>query len=1005
MVARLYDKNGNMVDVPDEEVAEGIISGKYRPQSGSQGDIPAFNSEGAFVFLKPETAQKAFKTGKYQYASQQDVTAHQNKQFVEGVAVAREKHLGDATGRALTAAGQGLSDLSLGTAPIIAKGILDAGSALGVTDTSGQEGVDAFNAARETNPGTALATSLATALIPTGAGQITAAGKLASLNLTGTVARSLSKTAENIVTAGKFGPYKPGAEFLTKALTNGMEGLTYGVAQGFSEVALGDPNKAAENIMTAGGMGLLFGSAFGAAGSALNFSAPLFRNMGEGFDKAAERMRKFTSEQIITPIVSSKATRKTFEELRDMDLESKIAFKEGGDEGLKRVYKEVTGAEKELVKDLRINEKEIKSLMETKIPHDQQAIVHDAFTANNGDYLSTIRTLMAQAKKEYAGTEGVIGRLDRTPNSGRIITHGSENIEQTVRNKVFNLTNRLEEFGGSISKKLVKEFESIADAKIYAKNTAADEVLLAKRLRKATDDALYPTKGRAPTGDLKTILDDFREAIDSGHLKGNPNTEVAAHFSKVDPHYAAAINLHKAVFGKLGKASEKSAMAKLSHPDTQIYLESVIKNIEHVAPLFQKLAETRKNAAAQKATAEGILKILNDYKAGTFLELNDTNRLIQVAEMIGVDKTVMSRITNLKQARDLMMKSADMSPANKLFAIKNALGQPVSKELETVIKHETNFKSLAAAKKLSDSGQAILKDTAIKAMAAYGASSLMGMQVSANEGGVLATAYALYKLRRDAYKSAMIIAGIQKTAQTGRARISKAVDKAVKAFKNVDVKRGVVGHEVHKTMAERRDEFKKNKAMLDKLADADALQNEISHKMDMFEGAPNIKMALGTQLTRTAVFLHSKMPRDPMYGLSIFADKTDFTPSDMELEIFGRYVDAAQDPATVIENLAEGTVSPQEIETLRTLYPNVFQDVLDEIMVTLTEYEEDLPYQHKLTLGLLFDIPADVSMTPQFLLTMQSNYVNKDVGGRPRGKRAPQISEQESTEVDRITYG
>jgi hypothetical protein len=93
----------------------------------------------------------------------------------------------------------------------------------------------------------------------------------------------------------------------------------------------------------------------------------------------------------------------------------------------------------------------------------------------------------------------------------------------------------------------------------------------------------------------------------------------------------------------------------------------------------------------------------------------------------------------------------------------------------------------------------------------------------------------------------------------------------------------------------------------------------------------------------------------------------------MELAKFQRYLQIVEQPFTVLEEIEQGTLSREHVEALQVVYPEIYAQVQSEVMEQIVEHP-DTPYQKRLTLGILLNIPSDQSLEPSAVLGLQRNF-------------------------------
>lgn len=89
---------------------------------------------------------------------------------------------------------------------------------------------------------------------------------------------------------------------------------------------------------------------------------------------------------------------------------------------------------------------------------------------------------------------------------------------------------------------------------------------------------------------------------------------------------------------------------------------------------------------------------------------------------------------------------------------------------------------------------------------------------------------------------------------------------------------------------------------------------------------------------------------------------------------YNRALDIAQQPLIVMKNIKDGTLTPQDVVHLKSLYPDLYTKFNNEMMhhvVNMEHGEETIPYKTTLALSLYMGQPLDSTMTPQSLMATQ----------------------------------
>jgi hypothetical protein len=135
--------------------------------------------------------------------------------------------------------------------------------------------------------------------------------------------------------------------------------------------------------------------------------------------------------------------------------------------------------------------------------------------------------------------------------------------------------------------------------------------------------------------------------------------------------------------------------------------------------------------------------------------------------------------------------------------------------------------------------------------------------------------------------------------------------------------------------------------------------------------APGLGSHFSAQQDGAASFLNSKLPVDPT-SQGMFSPIKDTPVSDWEMAKFIRYARAVNRPDAVLDAIADGTVTHEEVEALRAVFPKMYSEVRDQIMEDLLDLSKPPPYDSRVEIGLLFELPTDESIDPTFMVRQQS---------------------------------
>lgn len=160
--------------------------------------------------------------------------------------------------------------------------------------------------------------------------------------------------------------------------------------------------------------------------------------------------------------------------------------------------------------------------------------------------------------------------------------------------------------------------------------------------------------------------------------------------------------------------------------------------------------------------------------------------------------------------------------------------------------------------------------------------------------------------------------------------------------------------------------------------------------------APQMTGHMGVTASRAVQFLDSKIPpgarrrRDPLQPNIT----KDMIASDPEIRKFMTYARAVNDPLVLLDDMQAGQLTVETVEAVREVYPGVFEQIQTRVMTEVSNATKPVPYDARLQLGILLDIPTDPSLTPSYIARMQSLYQTQpDQGaGAPPQPTGPQTA-------------
>jgi len=96
--------------------------------------------------------------------------------------------------------------------------------------------------------------------------------------------------------------------------------------------------------------------------------------------------------------------------------------------------------------------------------------------------------------------------------------------------------------------------------------------------------------------------------------------------------------------------------------------------------------------------------------------------------------------------------------------------------------------------------------------------------------------------------------------------------------------------------------------------------------------------------------------------------------SDAQRSDYQRQVQAVHDPVSVLKDMELGRVTRAQVDALRMVYPSMYQEITERVHERLADLRKPLSYGQKVQLSMLLGVPADETLSPQFVQAMQKSF-------------------------------
>ena len=139
------------------------------------------------------------------------------------------------------------------------------------------------------------------------------------------------------------------------------------------------------------------------------------------------------------------------------------------------------------------------------------------------------------------------------------------------------------------------------------------------------------------------------------------------------------------------------------------------------------------------------------------------------------------------------------------------------------------------------------------------------------------------------------------------------------------------------------------------------------HEGDLGHYLPDHQQALGTLAQNAVGYLNSLRPNSQKMAP---LDSKPVASQASEME-FMRQLANAQQPMMLLQHIGQGTLLPQDLKTVNTIYPGYVQKVSQKLTSEMLNSGKNVPYGTRMSLSMLMGQPLDSTMTPQAIVAAQ----------------------------------
>lgn len=760
---------------------------------------------------------------------------------------------------------------------------------------------------------------------------------------------------------------KAAKEIVARMGGTAAEGAVATLPYAITEAALGDPEQAAETMLSGVGLGAMFGGATGLGKE--------FLGLGK---KVANESARLVGE-------------------RDLTLKSLA----------RRAAKVVTGVDEDDILYYMKNSEKVNKAPSVEALKDQiDDIVRqkmDDVTINK----ENLKNVDFELRQAYSNARRDLSQARAPQELADDLVAAMVNEKEVLGNMSRQADDILERVDGTVSKEELKSFiskvkQDVVPVQIGKKSvqTARDLDSLAMRIdEQLPNDITFPQ--------VREVLQQVRNDIDWNTLSSEFNTQsnkaiksfqksVSNLIKDKSPEYAEqmaamaerskSLEEMNRLFGDRERAA--STLNRILKPGGEVRSEALDRFSSITGTNFsEELNNLRRSKELLERSARE--DISQELVPNLFQRREDLRNQLQRAEeaLRPLSKLTPDRTQNA--IRNMGRKDANISIRRAFEALEEATGTPFLEQIKD--RHVYD-----AFQKASTQGS---RKTNL--MGAIGFASAGGLAGLGAGGPVGAAAGALAGATMDVYGGQLLKSLIDRTPNVaGLLFTEKAMKRAAEKIDDIpNLLREATRPKISKStiaieglwrlldpeakpnLNSREDATKQIEKIDEKVRTYLIDNNSFENMMGRFTyplaegGAPQISQALSVGTRRALQYLYAQVPKQPAPS-SPFAPKIEWQPSDYEINTFAQTVQVAQNPFSVLDEFQNGTLTNNHMQALRTMFPSVAQMIQNKIFdFASSGDQEPLTYDQRLSLSLLAGVPLDSSLEGNNILNLQKRFL------------------------------
>mgnify|MGYP003113381156 CR=1 FL=1 len=198
-----------------------------------------------------------------------------------------------------------------------------------------------------------------------------------------------------------------------------------------------------------------------------------------------------------------------------------------------------------------------------------------------------------------------------------------------------------------------------------------------------------------------------------------------------------------------------------------------------------------------------------------------------------------------------------------------------------------------------------------------------------------------------------------------------------------------------------------SKEIREKATDTAGMERMMKQSVSPFQGIKKLQGPARAAPGRTLNFLNSLVPQQPSMGLFDYTQKV--TPPEQRQALKNAML-VVRDPVnTFFDQLQTNTLSPMTVQTMRVIYPDVTNQIIEATLNAFSASGKQIPYTTRLALSSGLSAGLDSSVQPANVQLFQLNFQNQGPGQQQGGQATvnagalTQMPAAQQTGVNRVS--